>query len=349
MTDFSTPTPRGVESTSVGRELGSLPVGTIIEFDTNAGNAAGGARIRGTIKPRPPYFGPFGAFVGTDDPNYSEVGITVVRERRAVQVIQPAPFYDTTTGAGLAALPIGTVIEYGDPHRVRGTVIERASHLGPYGAYVQNDGDLIDVVRENQNVVVIDPATEGSNMSTENTESTTSAKREIVVGEEVKAVKAIRVENGEWPYNAKDFKEGEVVGEVVRVNINTLRVKWREGDRLCETTIHKDKLIAATENYRPLGTPPEGMISPEDPRLAWLWDDAEKMADRLGLCGDYNRMTDALGIPGRLKDHTVSVTVNGLKVSGTFKTRSKREARAKLREKLAEAQLDPKIEDNEED
>lgn len=77
---------------------------------------------------------------------------------------------------------------------------------------------------------------------------------------------------------------------------------------------------------RRLGETPEGMISPDDPRLSWLWDDAAAMADRRNLCYEYDRFADALGVPGRPKDYTVTTKINGFEAKIVVKARSQKEA-----------------------
>lgn len=85
---------------------------------------------------------------------------------------------------------------------------------------------------------------------------------------------------------------------------------------------------------RKLGTPPEGGISPDDPRIAYLWEDAAKLANRLSFCGEYDQITEKLGIPGRERDIDVSIKINGIDVRTTVKARSKNEAEALVKEKL---------------
>jgi hypothetical protein len=77
---------------------------------------------------------------------------------------------------------------------------------------------------------------------------------------------------------------------------------------------------------RKIGEVPEGMISPEDPRLAWLWEDAGKLATRKGHCSTYDKLCDDLGIPGRERDFTVKREVGGFNISRKFKARSKKQA-----------------------
>lgn len=85
---------------------------------------------------------------------------------------------------------------------------------------------------------------------------------------------------------------------------------------------------------RGLGEVPEGMISPEDPRLAWLWEDAAKVANMSNHCGEYDKICDKLGIPGREREFKIKKEVNGFEVAKRFKARSKAQA-----EKMFDAEL----------
>ncbi|WP_091232538.1 hypothetical protein [Microbacterium sp. 3J1] len=87
---------------------------------------------------------------------------------------------------------------------------------------------------------------------------------------------------------------------------------------------------------RLIGQIPEGGIAPEDPRVAWVFEDAGRMADRLGLCKDYDRLCDALGIPGRVRSFTISVfSAEGIEVTAKVQARSKRLAEIQVREQLS--------------
>jgi hypothetical protein len=87
---------------------------------------------------------------------------------------------------------------------------------------------------------------------------------------------------------------------------------------------------------RMVGEIPEGSIPPEDPRIAWLFEDAGRMADRLGLCADYDRLCDALGVPGRVRTFTISImSGEGIEVSAKVEARSKRLAEQAVRDQLA--------------
>lgn len=85
---------------------------------------------------------------------------------------------------------------------------------------------------------------------------------------------------------------------------------------------------------RKLGEPPEGGISPDDPRLAWLWEDAAKVANRSGYCGYYDRIAGELNIPGRKRAVSVSLKHNGIQITATVQARSRKEAERLVREKL---------------
>lgn len=78
---------------------------------------------------------------------------------------------------------------------------------------------------------------------------------------------------------------------------------------------------------RRLGEVPEGSISADDPRIAWLFEDAMRLADRLGLCSDFDRIADALGVPGRTRTFNIKVAVaEGLEITAKVEARSKKQA-----------------------
>lgn len=86
---------------------------------------------------------------------------------------------------------------------------------------------------------------------------------------------------------------------------------------------------------RKVGQVPPGGIPAEHPGLEWLWEDAGRMAERLGLCGDYDRLCDALGIPGRIRTFTVSLLVDdGITVTAKVEARSEQLAQERVRERL---------------
>lgn len=138
-------------------------------------------------------------------------------------------------------------------------------------------------------------------------------------------------------------KDSEVV--ITRVNSETYWVKGTEVTHYGESEASISVLIYEFDTYvkpvdpnapkpRALGEVPEGMIGPDDPRIAWLWDDAAKFATQKGYCEQYDKLADALDIPGRERNFTVVRNLDGLEVSVKVKARSRKLAEALLAEKL---------------
>lgn len=131
------------------------------------------------------------------------------------------------------------------------------------------------------------------------------------------------------------------------------RISYRTGEELEITAIYAHHLNVRSagggavfqipfDRVRPVprmvGEIPEGGIPPEHPGLQWLFEDAARMADRLGLCADYDRICDALGIPGRLRTFNVTIlSADGIKVTAEVQARSRRLAEQRVREQLAPA------------
>lgn len=129
------------------------------------------------------------------------------------------------------------------------------------------------------------------------------------------------------------------------------RVSYEQGDELEITVVYPDRLNVRSlsggnvfrislDRVRPVprmvGELPEGGMPPEDPRIQWIFEDAGRMADRLGLCRDYDRLCDAIGIPGRVRNFTITIiSESGLKVSAEVAARSKRLAEQIVRERFA--------------
>jgi len=88
---------------------------------------------------------------------------------------------------------------------------------------------------------------------------------------------------------------------------------------------------------RKLGEIPEddpNAISPSHPGLRWFWEDAAKLATKMGHCATYDTMCDQLGVPGRERDFTVKLTINGIEVSSKVKAHSQKEADELVKTKL---------------
>ena len=150
------------------------------------------------------------------------------------------------------------------------------------------------------------------------------------------------------------FQRGDTA-EVTTVRKHTLTVKvenpnfgnptspygGRDTTKFYSYNVPRSSLVAPngevwdeSAKTRKLGEVPEGGIAPDDPRLAWLWEDAAKVADRSGYCSYYDRIADQLDIPGRLRDIGVSIKHNGVTLTASVKARTRKEAEEKIREKL---------------
>lgn len=91
---------------------------------------------------------------------------------------------------------------------------------------------------------------------------------------------------------------------------------------------------------RPLGVVPEGSISPDDPRLDYLWEDAERVANMSGFCVEYDHLLKALNLPGRMRTHTVKLaTGDGIEIVAKIRARSMRQAEERLRRGMHDHRL----------
>ena len=138
-------------------------------------------------------------------------------------------------------------------------------------------------------------------------------------------------------YGRASFPEGSIV-EISRVNTETY---WVRGEARTTYGVETASVAVEIANFgkyvtpvdpnapkpRKLGEVPDGdYISPDDPRLAWLWEDAAKLATKRGYCSQYDAIADALDIPGRERNISIKKTVNGIEMSLKIKARSKKEA-----------------------
>jgi hypothetical protein len=97
--------------------------------------------------------------------------------------------------------------------------------------------------------------------------------------------------------------------------------------------------ITRSDVFRPtraLGEVPEGAIPADDPRVSWLFEDAARLANRLGLCSDFDRIADALGVPGRERMFTIKLAVSeGVDITAKVTARSKKLAEQRIRDQFA--------------
>ena len=91
-------------------------------------------------------------------------------------------------------------------------------------------------------------------------------------------------------------------------------------------TIDKSSIAENAGERHPGTHVPEGSIAPDDERLSYLWERASAIAERRGLCKEYDSICDELGIPGRLRTFTVELKKNNLDLTIKLKARSYKEA-----------------------
>ena len=128
------------------------------------------------------------------------------------------------------------------------------------------------------------------------------------------------------------YRAGEEL-QITSVYSHTLNVRAAGGGPVFQITADRVRPVP-----RMIGVIPDGGISPEDPRIAWLFEDAARMADRLGLCADFDRICDALGAPGRLRTFNITVMSGaGIEVTAKVEARSRRLAEQRVREQLVPA------------
>lgn len=86
------------------------------------------------------------------------------------------------------------------------------------------------------------------------------------------------------------------------------------------------------ERLRTLGVAPAGGLDPHDPRIAWIWEDAARLADRKDWCTEFDALCDALGAPGRVRKFSITMhDAGGVRVTARVEARSRRLAEEKLR------------------
>lgn len=97
--------------------------------------------------------------------------------------------------------------------------------------------------------------------------------------------------------------------------------------------------VSRSQVHRPpreLGEVPEGGIEADDPRIQWLFEDAARLANRLGLCRDFDRIAEQLGVPGRERTFTIKLSVSeGVDITAKVEARSKKHAEQRIRDQFA--------------
>lgn len=167
-----------------------------------------------------------------------------------------------------------------------------------------------------------------------------------------------------------DVKKGDIVvadadgfGYYVRYRRGNNRYPWVKGDEFVITAIWSDHLNVRSMGTRSsvfqvkksevsvpsrrIGHTPPGSIGVNDERVAWLFEDAARMANRLGLCADYDRLCDALGWPGRMRTWSVKFTSEDadgeVELQLKIKARSREQALQKVKGQMPQLPSRPVI------
>lgn len=90
---------------------------------------------------------------------------------------------------------------------------------------------------------------------------------------------------------------------------------------------------------RKLGEAPQGSIPIDDPRIAYIWDDAKKAATQAGYCSYYDTLVAKLGAPGPVKSWSVNRTIKGIAVTIKAEARTQNQADAIVSEQLKAAKV----------
>lgn len=132
-----------------------------------------------------------------------------------------------------------------------------------------------------------------------------------------------------------------MIGNITRLATHKVVVRFTgapESNFYGSFWIHRQFIAPADPNRprpRKLGDVPEGGIDPNDPRLAWLWEDAAAYAGMNGYCSTYDSICETLGIPGRDRTYTASVRVGSATIRAQFTCKSRAEAHRLMVEDLA--------------
>lgn len=115
------------------------------------------------------------------------------------------------------------------------------------------------------------------------------------------------------------------------------RTGWGKAEGTIWMTIEGIQRVAGTieeDSGRTFGEIPTdpGTIQPDDPGLAWLWEDLIRYGKRNGMVPVIDKLTDALGIPGRSRVFTAVASINGLEMTSQIEARSQNEANKKLKQ-----------------
>lgn len=97
------------------------------------------------------------------------------------------------------------------------------------------------------------------------------------------------------------------------------------------------QLAGVSITGRRRGTPPEGMIAPDDPRLEWMWDDISEYAQDSQYCDVFDKVLRELHLPPRKRKFHAVGDLNGLNITAQIMAKNQREANEELARRLSAA------------
>lgn len=95
------------------------------------------------------------------------------------------------------------------------------------------------------------------------------------------------------------------------------------------------QLAGISAEGRRRGTPPEGGIAADDPRIEWLWDDISEYAERSQYCGTFDTILRDLHLPPRKRKFAALGEIGGLQITAQVMAKNQREANEELARRIA--------------
>jgi hypothetical protein len=134
-----------------------------------------------------------------------------------------------------------------------------------------------------------------------------------------------------WVTVGQELEVTSVGRDSLNVRLIPHRITFRDGERNVFRISR-----GAVRRVRQVGVPPEGAIPLDVPGLAWLWEDASRLAERFGFCAEFDRLADALGAPGRERDFRVQmINEDGIRIVATVRARSRSLAKQRILSRIA--------------
>lgn len=148
------------------------------------------------------------------------------------------------------------------------------------------------------------------------------------VGTKVTANKRISVVGGYWG----ETIEPGTTGYVTRIGVSKVLVRFSTPLRERSQWCYASELDSSDETV--VVRVPENGIAIDDERIDWIWRMIAAYAEEHGYCSEFDKICADLRIPGRERDHSVSLRVGGITVNARVRARSKDEAQRIFEETL---------------